>query len=91
MAPCESICWSSLLSPRDFPPLQILLSRTLKSLSFISLGLYGILYSLTARRLWIPAALLFLGQYAGYAVYVVFRGVPSPVSRPRYRQDPIAH
>jgi hypothetical protein len=53
---------------------------TLESLSFISLGLYGILYSLITRRLWIPAGILFLAQYAGYAIYVVFRGVPSPVS-----------
>ena len=72
----------SVISP--FPPatpnLQIVPSLTHESLSFISLGLYGILYSLTARRLWIPAGLLFLCQYAGYAVYVVFRGVPSPIS-----------
>jgi hypothetical protein len=60
--------------------LQIVPSLTRESLSFISLGLYGILYSLTARSLWIPAGLLFLCQYAGYAVYVVFRGVPSPIS-----------
>lgn len=33
-----------------------------------------------SRRLWIPAAALFVLQYAGYAVYAVFRGVPSPVS-----------
>ena len=33
-----------------------------------------------ARRSFIPAALLFILQYVGYAVYVVFRGVPSPVS-----------
>ena len=48
--------------------------------SFISLGLYGIIYMFVARRLWIPAAALFVLQYAGYAIYVVFRGVPSPVS-----------
>lgn len=47
---------------------------------FISLGLYGILYAFIARRLWIPAAVLFILQYVGYALYVVFRGVPSPVS-----------
>ena len=47
---------------------------------FISLGLYGIIYMFVARRLWIPAAALFVLQYAGYAIYVVFRGVPSPVS-----------
>jgi hypothetical protein len=33
-----------------------------------------------ARRLWIPAGLLFILQYVGYALYAVFRGVPSPVS-----------
>lgn len=33
-----------------------------------------------ARRLWIPAAVLFVLQYVGYAIYAVFRGVPSPVS-----------
>jgi len=48
--------------------------------SFISLGLYGLIYTFIARRLWIPAAVLFVLQYVGYALYVVFRGVPSPVS-----------
>lgn len=33
-----------------------------------------------ARRLWIPAGILFVLQYVGYAIYAVFRGVPSPVS-----------
>jgi hypothetical protein len=33
-----------------------------------------------ARRLWVPAAVLFVLQYVGYAIYAVFRGVPSPVS-----------
>ena len=33
-----------------------------------------------ARRLWIPAGVLFVLQYVGYAIFVVFRGVPSPVS-----------
>ncbi|KAF2623818.1 chromate transporter [Macroventuria anomochaeta] len=47
---------------------------------FISLGLYGIIYMFVARRLWIPAGILFVLQYVGYAVYAVFRGVPSPVS-----------
>ncbi|KAI9652205.1 MAG: hypothetical protein M1829_001814 [Trizodia sp. TS-e1964] len=47
---------------------------------FISLALYGVIYTLISRRLWIPAGLLFVLQYASYAVYVVFRGVPSPVS-----------
>ncbi|KAM5344659.1 hypothetical protein ACJ41O_013194 [Fusarium nematophilum] len=47
---------------------------------FISLGLYGIIYTFIARRLWIPAVALFILQYVGYAIYVVFHGVPSPVS-----------
>ncbi|KAK3366223.1 chromate transporter-domain-containing protein [Lasiosphaeria ovina] len=47
---------------------------------FISLGLYGVIYTFVARRLWIPAAALFVLQYVGYALYVVFRGVPSPVA-----------
>lgn len=33
-----------------------------------------------SRRLWIPSAILFVLQYAAYVIYVVFRGVPSPVS-----------
>lgn len=48
--------------------------------SFISLGLYGVIYIFISRRLWIPAGLLFVLQYVGYAVYVVYHGVPSPVS-----------
>lgn len=48
--------------------------------SFISLGLYGVIYTFISRRLWIPAIALFLLQYVGYALYVVFHGVPSPVS-----------
>ncbi|KAH7025088.1 chromate transporter-domain-containing protein [Microdochium trichocladiopsis] len=47
---------------------------------FISLGLYGIIYAFIARRLWIPAGVLFILQYVGYALYVVFHGVPLPVS-----------
>ncbi|PVH67994.1 hypothetical protein DL98DRAFT_523025 [Cadophora sp. DSE1049] len=47
---------------------------------FISLGFYGIWYSLTARRLWIPAAILWILQYVGFALFVVFRGFPSPVA-----------
>ncbi|KAI9680797.1 MAG: hypothetical protein M1817_004237 [Caeruleum heppii] len=47
---------------------------------FISLGLYGVIYMLIARRLFIPAAILFVLQYVGYALYVVFKGVPSPVA-----------
>lgn len=52
----------------------------LRLFSFISLGLYGVIYAFVARRLWIPAGALFILQYVGYAIYVVFRGVPSPVS-----------
>ncbi|OAL75385.1 hypothetical protein A7D00_0984 [Trichophyton violaceum] len=47
---------------------------------FISLAVYGILYMLISRRLWIPASIIFILQYVVYAIYVVFRGVPSPVS-----------
>jgi hypothetical protein len=36
-----------------------------------------------ARRLWIPAAALFVLQYVSYAIYAVFRGIPSPVSLAR--------
>lgn len=32
------------------------------------------------RRLFIPAAILFILQYVGFALYVVYRGFPSPVS-----------
>lgn len=48
--------------------------------SFISLGVYGLLYTLITWRLWILSGLVFVLQYVGYALYVVFRGVPSPVS-----------
>ncbi|KAK3327058.1 chromate transporter [Cercophora scortea] len=47
---------------------------------FISLALYGIFYTLLTHRLYIPAALLFIAQYVTYALYVVFKGIPSPVS-----------
>jgi len=47
---------------------------------FISLGLYGVIYTLIARRLWIPAGALFVLQYVAYSLYVAFKGVPSPVS-----------
>jgi hypothetical protein len=52
----------------------------LRSDSFISLGFYGIWYSLIARRLWIPAAIMWIMQYVGFALYVVFKGFPSPVA-----------
>lgn len=48
--------------------------------SFISLGLYGVIYSFIARRQRVIALLLFIIQYAVYAIYVIFKGVPSPVS-----------
>lgn len=38
------------------------------------------IYALIRRRYWILGILLFVLQYATYAVYVAFRGVPSPVS-----------
>ncbi|KAK4209231.1 chromate transporter-domain-containing protein [Rhypophila decipiens] len=47
---------------------------------FISLGLYGIIYMFVVRRFWIPAAILFVLKYVGYAIYAVLRGMPSPVS-----------
>ncbi|KAH6983810.1 chromate transporter [Ilyonectria destructans] len=47
---------------------------------FISLGLYGVIYAFIVRRVWIVAGALFILQYVGYALYVVFRGVPSPFS-----------
>ncbi|KAF2188551.1 chromate transporter [Zopfia rhizophila CBS 207.26] len=56
------------------------LNSALRLNIFISLGLYGVIYMFIARRLWIPAGMLFILQYVGYAIYAVFRGVPSPVS-----------
>ncbi|CZR66787.1 uncharacterized protein PAC_16688 [Phialocephala subalpina] len=47
---------------------------------FISLAFYGIFYMFITRRLFIPAAILFILQYVGFALYVVYRGFPSPVS-----------
>ncbi|KAM7191501.1 Chromate transporter domain containing protein [Rhypophila sp. PSN 637] len=47
---------------------------------FVSLGLYGIIYMFIVHRLWIPATILFVLQYVGYAIYAVLRGIPSPVS-----------
>ena len=48
--------------------------------SFISLGLYGVIYSFISRGKRIIALCLFILQYVVYAIYVVFRGVPSPIS-----------
>jgi chromate transport protein ChrA len=39
-----------------------------------------LIYLFISRRWWIPAGTLFVLQYAGYAIYVVFRGVPKPVA-----------
>ncbi|KAI9888763.1 MAG: hypothetical protein M1814_006457 [Vezdaea aestivalis] len=47
---------------------------------FISLAFYGVVYTLITLRLRLVALVLFILQYAGYAIFVVFRGVPSPVS-----------
>lgn len=68
---------SSQVQDRPLPASSILANSWS---SFISLGLYGVIYALVARRLWIPAGLLFLLQYVGYALYVVYHGVPAPVS-----------
>ncbi|KAN0069548.1 Chromate transporter domain containing protein [Elaphomyces granulatus] len=56
------------------------LNSALRINIFISLALYGIIYALIARRQFIIAASVFILQYAVYAIYVVFRGLPSPVS-----------
>lgn len=47
---------------------------------FISLGVYGLINMALVRRYWLIAGLLFTLQYVGYALYVVFRGVPSPLA-----------
>jgi hypothetical protein len=47
---------------------------------FISLGIYGLINMAIARRSFIPAGVIFVLQYVGYALYVVYKGVPSPVS-----------
>jgi hypothetical protein len=64
----------------NYDPTSLYSWQTLTVHRFISLGFYGILYTLISRHLWIPAGVLFILQYAGFAVYVVFRGFPSPVS-----------
>lgn len=71
MLPCELICKSISLNNSSA---LLIFSR------FISLGFYGIWYNLIARRIWIPAAILWVMQYVGFALYVVFRGFPSPVA-----------
>ena len=47
---------------------------------FISIGVCGLINMALVRRYWPVAGLLFVLQYVGYALYVVFRGVPSPLS-----------
>jgi putative chromate ion transporter len=69
-APCLKLYLTHLRFPTVLTPTH----------RFISLGVYGMIYTFIARRLWIPAAALFLLQYVGYALYVVFHGVPSPIS-----------
>ncbi|KAJ6141685.1 hypothetical protein N7497_010784 [Penicillium chrysogenum] len=56
------------------------LNSALRINIFISLGLYGVIYSFISRGKRIIALCLFILQYVVYAIYVVFRGVPSPVS-----------
>ncbi len=38
------------------------------------------IYAFTAGRMWIPGGALFVLEYVASAIYVIFRGVPSPVS-----------
>ncbi|EED24596.1 chromate transport protein, putative [Talaromyces stipitatus ATCC 10500] len=47
---------------------------------FISLGLYGIIYTFAAHGMWIIAVISFVLQYVVYGIYVHFYGVPSPMS-----------
>jgi hypothetical protein len=68
----ESICTFHVLNS-IYPHLRYLYS-------FISLGFYGVFYTLTTRRLWTLAAILWIMQYVGFALFVIFRGFPSPVS-----------
>ncbi|KAG0634719.1 chromate transporter-domain-containing protein [Tuber brumale] len=57
------------------------LNTALRINIFISIAFYGFLYALISRpRMLLPSLFVFILQYAGYAIYVVFRGVPSPVS-----------
>jgi hypothetical protein len=50
------------------------------NIRFISLGVYGIINAFYSRRWYVLAGLLFALQYVGFALYVVYRGFPSPVS-----------
>ena len=47
---------------------------------FICLGVYGLINAFYVRKWYIPAGLLFVLQYVGFALYVVYRGIPSPIS-----------
>ncbi|KAH8928045.1 chromate transporter [Atractiella rhizophila] len=46
----------------------------------ISLSFYGIFNMVVTRRYYVLAAGLFILQYVVYAVYVIFKGVPTPVA-----------
>ena len=47
---------------------------------FISLAIYGLINAFYSRRWYVLAGLLFVLQYVGFALYVVYKGFPSPVS-----------
>ncbi|KAF9982148.1 hypothetical protein BGZ75_006477 [Mortierella antarctica] len=47
---------------------------------FITLGVFGVFYSLWARGWRWAAGVVMLSNYVGYALYVVFKGVPSPTA-----------
>lgn len=47
---------------------------------FISLGIYGVINACYSRRWYILAGLIFVLQYVGFALYVIYRGFPSPIS-----------
>ncbi|KAF9949620.1 hypothetical protein BGZ72_008644 [Mortierella alpina] len=47
---------------------------------FITLGVFGIFYSLWHRGWRWAAGFIMLLNYVGYALYVVFKGVPSPTA-----------
>lgn len=44
------------------------------------MGVYGIINAFYCRRWYILAGFVFVLQYVGFALYVVFKGIPSPVS-----------
>ncbi|TDL18884.1 chromate transporter [Rickenella mellea] len=59
---------------------NVFFDASFRNLWFISLGVYGFINMTLARRRFFVAAIIFILQYVGYALYVVFRGVPTPVS-----------